>query len=78
LSAYNQINKEFGSMMTTLLPEAEAKLVPVNPDDLSDGLNVINVLNPRVQRIDCIFTFYLHLRRSMFALVEVGKSLCLS
>ena len=43
MEAYNKINQEFGSMMTTLLPEAQAKLVPVNPNDLTDGLNVSNV-----------------------------------
>ena len=41
-SAYRSVNTEFGKMMSTLLPESTAKLVPVSGDDenLNDGVYV--------------------------------------
>lgn len=39
--AFSAVNKEFGDMMSTLLPESTAKLVPVSDEQhLDDGLNV--------------------------------------
>jgi len=38
--AFQAINTEFGLMMQTLLPESQAKLVPVKPGDLEAGVNI--------------------------------------
>jgi len=45
LGAYDRVNSEFNKMMSTLLPESEAKLVLVNPNDLAQGLNVSDYNN---------------------------------
>ncbi|CAL8123787.1 unnamed protein product [Orchesella dallaii] len=39
-TAYDDVNQKFDSMMSTLLPEARAKLVEVVPGDLTQGVNI--------------------------------------
>lgn len=43
MEAYTKVNEEFNKMMGTLLPESAARLVAVNQNDLSQGLNVCDV-----------------------------------
>ena len=39
-NAYKKVNTEFDFMMNTLLPQSHAKLVPVNPYNIADGVVV--------------------------------------
>lgn len=38
--AYEQVSKDFGSIFNTLLPGANAKLIPINTKNVLTGLEV--------------------------------------
>ena len=41
--AWEQVNKDFGSIFSTLLPGAQARLDPPEGKDVLDGLEVRNI-----------------------------------
>ena len=47
-AAWDKVNKDFGSIFSTLLPGTQAKLQPPEGQDVLDGLEVSNIGIARV------------------------------
>jgi hypothetical protein len=76
-TAYKSVNKEFGLMMSTLLPESFARLVPVTSEErLADGVNVNIKFYLHILPINHSYTYNTFVQiRSTSNWEEFGRSL---